>query len=357
MKLFKSALLVLFISVQLVALNLALANKSDPVFTIGTGGEGGTYYPVGQALSIAIAEPKELTKCPYRSGCGVKGLDAEVLVTAASHQNVTEVQQGAMESGLADAATLHFAYKGLLKYSGNSKPDLRVLANLFPEDLHLVLPKGAVLNGLADLQGKRVGIAQAGSGTQNSVLLILADYGITRATIQPFELNQKDSAAMLAAGKIDAYFYAAGTPVSTILNLDKNKGVELYSFSEAEIRKANKAVPYYVPSIIAAGTYPGVDYDVNTLAVSAMWVTHANQPEEKIYQIIKSLWNENAGRILADSHRKAQDITLDSALNGLDGIGVPLHPGAERFYKRACLFTVPRSENTLQRFPIVCGGR
>lgn len=196
-----------------------------------------------------------------------------------------------------------------------------------------MLPKGAKLNGLKDLAGKRVGIAQAGSGTQIAVELILAAHGITRDNIEEAELNNSQSAERLADGQLDAYFYAAGTPVAAMIQLDNTKGMELYSWTPEELKTGNDAVSYYIKSKIPAGTYPGVNYDVDTLAVSGMLITHANQPEELIYQITKALWSDTARKLLDSGHPKGKAITVETALDGIEGIGVPLHPGAERFYK------------------------
>lgn len=238
-----------------------------------------------------------------------------------------------MEAGLSGAATLHFAYHGIDKFEGNAKKDLRIIANLYPEDLHLVLPKGGSLSSLADLKGKRVGIAQAGSGTQIAVELIIADHGVNRDNIDEAELNNSQSAERIADGQLDAYFYAAGTPVAAMIQLDNTKGMELYNFTDEEVKMANKSVPYYIPSKIPAGTYPGVPYEVNTVAVSGILVTNANQDEELIYEITKALWSSTARKLLDNGHSKGKVITLETALDGVAGIDVPMHPGAERFYK------------------------
>lgn len=302
-------------------------------FRIGTGGAGGTYFPIGGIIANAISNPPGSRACDEGGNCGVPGLVAMAQSTNASAHNVNAVQAGQMEAGLTGAATLHFAYKGVGVFEGNQKPDVRVIANLFPEDLHLVLPKGAKLNGLADLKGKRVGIAQAGSGTQIAVELILAAHGITRDDIEEAELNNTQSAERLADGQIDAYFYAAGTPVAAMIQLDNTKGMELYDWTEEELVTGNTAVPYYIKSQIPAGTYPGVDYDVDTLAVSGMLITNANQPEELIYEITKALWSSTARKLLDNGHPKGKAITVETALEGVDGIGVPLHPGAEKYYR------------------------
>ncbi|WP_197019149.1 TAXI family TRAP transporter solute-binding subunit [Thioalkalivibrio sp. HK1] len=302
-------------------------------FRIGTGSAGGTYFPIGGIIANAISNPPGSRPCDKGGNCGVPGLVAIAQSTNASAHNVTAIQAGQMEAGLSGAATLHFAYHGVGKFEGEKKAKLRVIANLFPEDLHLVLPKGGSLENLTDLKGKRVGIAQAGSGTQIAVELILADHGVNRGNIDEAELNNSQSAERLADGQLDAYFYAAGTPVAAMIQLDSTKGMELYSFSEDEVMRANKAVPYYIPSTIPAGTYPGVGYDVDTVAVSGIMVTSIDQPEELIYGITKAMWSDTARKLLDNGHAKGKVITLETALDGIEGIGVPLHPGAERFYK------------------------
>lgn len=191
-------------------LSTAAQAQEMTFFRIGTGSAGGTYFPIGGLIANAISNPPGSRPCDEGGSCGVPGLVAVAQSTNASAHNVTAIQAGQMEAGLTGAATLYFAYHGESKFEGNSKEKLRVIANLFPEDLHLVLPKGGKLNSLKDLEGKRVGIAQAGSGTQIAVELILAEQGITRDNIDEAELNNSQSAERLADGQLDAYFYEIG---------------------------------------------------------------------------------------------------------------------------------------------------
>ena len=329
---------------QLTGVAIACTMLSGPAaaedmtfFRIGTGGAGGTYFPIGGIIANAISNPPGSRACDKGGNCGVPGLVAMAQSTNASAHNVNAIQAGQMEAGLSGAATLHFAYNGIGKYEGNAKPDLRIIANLYPEDLHLVLPKGKSLAGIDDLKGKRVGIAQAGSGTQIAVELIVGDHGVNRGNIDEAELNNSQSAERLADGQLDAYFYAAGTPVAAMIQLDNTKGMELYSFTDAEVKQANATVPYYIPSTIPAGTYAGVNYDVNTVAVSGILVTSADMDEELIYQITKAMWSKTARKLLDNGHAKGKVITLETALDGVAGIGVPLHPGADRFHREVGL--------------------
>jgi hypothetical protein len=257
--------------------------------------------------------------------------------TTASVFNNAAVQNGELEAGLAAADVTRSMYLGEGKFEGKPHPKLRIVANLYPEDLHLVLPKGSSINDLGDLADKRVGIAQAGSGTQVAVLQMLEAWGVTRDNMDEAELNNSQSAERLADGQLDGYFYAAGWPVSAMVQLASTKGMELHSFTDADMAKINELIPAYIPSKIPAGVYEGIDYEVKTPAVSAMLVVSSDLSEELVYGITKALWNSNTRKLLDNGHAKGKQITAETALDGVAALGVPLHAGSEKFYKEAGL--------------------
>lgn len=311
----------------------AVAAQNPTFFRIGTGSAGGTYFPIGGTIANGISAPPGSRPCEEGGQCGVPGLIAIAQSTTASVYNNTAVQNGELEAGLAAADVTRDMYLGEGKFEGKKHEKLRVIANLFPEDLHLVLPKGQKIGNLGDLANKRVGIAQAGSGTQVAVLQMLDAWGVNRDNMDEAELNNSQSAERLADGQLDAYFYAAGWPVAAMVQLASTKGMELHSFTDEDMAKINEIIPAYIPSKIPAGVYEGVDYDVHTPAVSALLVVSADLDEELVYGITKALWNDNTRTLLDNGHAKGKLITLDSALDGMDSLGVPLHAGAEKFYR------------------------
>jgi len=321
-----------------VALTAGTAVAQDPTFfRIGTGSAGGTYFPIGGTIANGISSPPGSRPCDEGGQCGVPGLIAIAQSTTASVFNNTAVQNGELEAGLAAADVTRSMYLGEGKFDGKPHEKLRIVANLYPEDLHLVLPEGESIESLADLKGKRVGIAQAGSGTQVAVLQMLEKWGVNRDNMDEAELNNSQSAERLADGQLDAYFYAAGWPVSAMVQLSTTKGMELHSFSDEALKKINDAVPAYIPSSIPAGVYEGVDYEVMTPAVSALLIVSSDLSEELVYGITKALWNDNTRNLLDNGHAKGKQITAETALDGVGSLGVPLHPGAEKFYKEAGL--------------------
>lgn len=314
------------------------AIAADPTFfRIGTGGAGGTYFPIGGTIANGISAPPGARPCDKGGQCGVPGLIAIAQSTTASVFNNAAVQNGELEAGLAAADVTRSMYLGQGKFEGKPHPKLRIVANLYPEDLHLVLPKGKSVNDLGDLKDKRVGIAQAGSGTQVAVLQMLEAWGVNRDNMEEAELNNSQSAERLADGQLDAYFYAAGWPVSAMVQLSSTKGMELHSFTDADLKKINDIIPAYIPSSIPANVYEGVDYEVKTPAVSALLVVSSDLSDDLVYGITKALWNKNTRKLLDNGHAKGKQITAETALDGVSALGVPLHPGSEKFYKEAGL--------------------
>jgi TRAP transporter TAXI family solute receptor len=314
----------------IIGLGTAVALAQDmKFFRIASGGAGGTYFPIAGLIANVISAPPGSTPCDKGGSCGVPGLVAIAQSSNASVANVTAIQAGQTESGLSAADIVYQAYNGEGKFE-KKFDKLRVIANLFPEHMHLVIPKGSKLGGIKDLKGKRVGIFTAGSGTQVVVLELLKIYGIEKKDIQAAELNPQQSADRMADGQLDAFFIVGGSPLAAITQLASTKGIELYSFADEEIAAFLKVVPYYYQDVIKANTYAGVAYDVKTTAVGAQWVVGADVPEQLVYDITAALWNDTARRLLDNGHAKAKDIQLSSALKA---VNTPLHPGAERFYK------------------------
>jgi len=318
-----------FAAAATLATRVPASAQDMKFFRIGTGGAGGTYFPIGGLLANAISAPPGSTPCDQGGACGVPGLVAIAQTTNASVANVTGVQGGQMESGLAAADIVFQAFNGQGRFD-RKFDKLRVIANLFPEHMHLVLPKGGKLGSIKDLRGKRVSIFQAGSGTQVVVLELLKLYGISKSDIQASELNPQQSADRMADGQLDAFFIVGGTPLAAISQLAATKGMELYELSAEERAAFLKAVPYYYEDTIKAGTYEGQSKEIKTVAVGAQWVVGAGVADNLVYDVTKALWNDNSRRLFDAGHAKARDIQLASALKA---VNTPLHPGAERFYK------------------------
>ncbi len=296
---------------------------------IGTGGVGATYFPIGNLIASAISSPPGALACDQGGTCGVENLVAIAISTNASVANMNAVNSGQLDAGLAGAQVVAQGFNGTGKFAGKAKENLRAVGTLYREDLHLVLAEGLRLKDFTELNGLRIGVGVPGSGTQLNVKMILDHFGIEA---DRYDLNLAQSAQHLADDQIDAFFYGGGWPFAALIQLGADKGFDLYSFSADEIRKIQGIFPVYVSSTIPASAYNNIDYDVSTVASTSHLITSIDQPAELIYAITKALWDDKSQRILERGHKKGEQVQLESAL---DGLQIPLHPGAERFYKEA----------------------
>jgi TRAP transporter TAXI family solute receptor len=303
-----------------VAATLAVA-QDNKFFRIGTGGTAGTYYPIGGMIANAISNPPNLV--------------ATAVASNGSVANINGIQSGTLESGFTQSDVAYWAYTGTGVYEGKPKvADLRLIANLYPETIHLVARKGANIKSVADLKGKRVSLDEPGSGTLVDARIILGAYGITEKDIKPEYLKPNQAGDKMRDGSLDAFFFVGGYPTSAISELaSAGGGIDLVPVTGPEVDKMLKQYAFFAPDTIPANTYKGVG-EVKTIAVGAQWVTSAKLPEALIYEITKAMWNDSTRKLLDAGHAKGRAITKASATAGA---GIPFHPGAEKFYKEAGL--------------------
>lgn len=303
-------------------------------FTIGTGGTAYTYYPIGGLIANAISKPPGSRECGEGGSCGVEGLIASAVSSRGSVDNVNAIESGLRNSGFSQSDVAYWAYTGSGIMEGQpAAEDLRAIAALYPEHIHLVALADSGINSVADLKGKRVSLDEPGSGTYVDALLILGSAGLSADDIEAEALKGNAASEALRNGKIDAYFVVAGYPTGSIVELASAVGIKLVPITGEGADALVKKYGFFSKSDIPAGTYEGVA-DTPTVAVGAQWLTSAKEDDELIYQITKALWNEQTRKLLDDGHAKGKVITLDTAL---DGVGIPLHPGAERYYKEVGL--------------------
>lgn len=312
---------------------LALGQQMS-FFRIGTGGTAGTYFPIGGLIANAISNPPGSRPCNDGGACGAPGLVATAVASNGSVANINAINSGAMESGFTQSDVAYWAYTGTGVYEGKGKVEgLRAIANLYPETIHLVARKGAGIKSPADLKGKRVSLDEPGSGTLIDARIVLAAYGVTEKDVKAEYLKPNAAGDRLRDGALDAFFFVGGYPAGAISELASSAGVELVPITGPEAQKILGEYKFFANDTVPAGTYKEVG-EVKTISVNAQWVTSAKVDANLIYEITKATWNDNSRKMLDAGHAKGKLIRKETAL---DGLGIPLHPGAEKFYKEAGL--------------------
>lgn len=310
-----------FVAVLAVAAAMPLAAQAQQFFRIGTGGTAGTYYPVGGMIANAVSQPGKIV--------------ATAAASNGSLANVTAIAGGSMESGFSQADVATWAQKGTGIFEGKpGVPGLRLIANLYPESVHVVVKKGAGIKTVADLKGKRVALDEPGSGTLVNARAILAAYGLKESDIKPEYIKPNQAGDKLKDGSLDAFFFTGGAPAGAIAELaSAGGGIDILPIEGAAADTLKKNSGFFADDTIAAETYKGVG-QVKTLAVGAQWVTSDKADTNTVYEITKALFSDAAQKQLAAGHAKGKFITKENAVKGA---GIPFHPGAEKFYREAGL--------------------
>ncbi|MEG9862458.1 MAG: TAXI family TRAP transporter solute-binding subunit [Parvularculales bacterium] len=298
-------------------------------FTIATGSTAGTYFPVGRMIASVISQPPGAESCATGERCGVPNLIANAKTSPGSVANVRIVNSGQIDSALAQADVVYAAFTGERFFAGE-RPlnNLRVIANLYPEAMHLAVRKDAGITRIEDLHGKRVSLDLPGSGTRADAEIILKAYGLRLSRMDIISVNSSVASDMILRDELDAFFVVAGTPVPAITDLANRGAITLIPVEGTSVDRLTEDYRFLAPTVISAGTYKDIG-DIKTLSVGALWVVNKNADEELIYNITRALFDSANKPALESDHDKGQSITLDNAVRG---VPILLHPGALRFY-------------------------
>jgi TRAP transporter TAXI family solute receptor len=291
-----------------------LAAQADQFINILTGGTSGVYYPLGVALGKIYAEK-------------IPGVRTQVQSTKASVENLNLLQTGRGEIGLALGDSVKSAWEGDADVGFPKKLDkLRGVAAVYPNVIQIVAAQSSGIKTFADLKGKSLSVGAAKSGTEVNARRIFETMGMSYKDLAKTEyLPFGESVELIKNRQLDATLQSAGLGVSSIRDLATSIPVTIVAVP-AEV--ATKLGPPFVATTIPANTYNGQSTDVPTLAVVNFLVTHAGVSDETVYQMTKQLF-ENLDQMVA-AHNAAKAIKLETAINGMP---LPLHPGAERYYR------------------------
>jgi hypothetical protein len=290
------------------------AHAQQQFINVLTGGTSGVYYPLGVALSKIYGEK-------------IPGVTTQVQSTKASVENLNLLQSGRGEIAFSLGDSVKLAWEGNEEAGFKQKLDkLRGIAAIYPNYIQIVASKDSGITSLEQLKGKTLSVGAAKSGTELNARAILTGAGMSYKDLARTEyLPFAESVELMKNRQIDATLQSAGLGVASIRDLATSVAIQVVAVPEEIVKKVGEP---YIPATIPANTYQGQEQAVPTAAVVNYLITHSDVSDETAYQMTKLLF-ENKKDLVA-AHKAASDIDLEKALAGMP---VPLHPGAERFYK------------------------
>jgi uncharacterized protein len=304
------------VAVALFTLVFAAVSLAQSI-TIGTGGTGGVYYPMGGGMAAALSK--------Y-----VPGMQATAEVTGGSVDNLKLIGTEKPYVGFTMADAALEAAKGEDKFKGNKVP-VRTLMVLYPNRMHIVSTEGRGVTKLADLKGKRVSTGSPGSATEVMAFRILEAAGLDKdKDVKRERLGVAESVNAIKDNKIEAFFWVGGLPTAAVTDLANTPGTKIKMIDHAEVvaKMNQKYGNLYVEDSIPKAMYKGMDADNKQATVMNLLVAHEKMDDKVAYNIVKTIFDRKADLVAV--HKEAENFKLENQKAAASP--VPFHPGAVKYF-------------------------
>jgi TRAP transporter TAXI family solute receptor len=296
------------------------AQAEEKFISIGTGGQTGVYFVVGQSICKLV-----------NRNTGEHNIKCTAPSTGGSIDNINSIRSGSRGMGVAQSDWQYHAYNGTSEFKdAGPYQDLRAVFSVHPEPFTVVARTDSGIESFEDLKGKRVNIGNPGSGQRGTMAVLMEKMGWTMDDFAlASELKAAEQSAALCDNKVDAIIYAVGHPNGSIQEATTSCDSVVVPVSGPEVEELVGNNPFYAKATIPAGMYRGTDEDVETFGVRATFVSSADVDDETIYQVTKAVF-ENLDRFRA-LHPAFANLEPEEMIEA--GISVPLHDGAVKYYK------------------------
>lgn len=311
-----AAFLVLVLAGFLCTFSSTTVFAAKKFVSIASGWVVGVYYPLAGAISnIAHKNLPDIKITVESSGASVA--------------NAKLIASGDADMAILQNDIAYYALKGTQPMFDKAVANIRGITALYPEHCQIQARKDAKIASIKDLKGKRVCVGPLGSGTEQNAMQILEAYGLTFNDLGKIErLTAAESSDYLKDGRIDAAFYSVGVGAAVLVDTAMTLDSIIVPIDAQAAEALIKKYPFFTKAIVPKTAYKGMDADVPTVAVMAILVARAEMEEAMAYQITKVIFDNI--KDIERAHAKGKEVTLESALNGMS---IPLHPGAEKFFK------------------------
>lgn len=300
-------------------------------FEIATGPASSMQFQVGEAIAGAVSHPPGLARCERGTLCGPPGVIVSARSSDGAIANILAVEGGQVSSGIAESYVVGNAVagKGLFRKLGK-QGHVRVVADLFGETVYLVASTKTPIKTVSQLKARRVSLGNPDSGTESIAAAVLAAYGVTR--LRSEHLGDDAAAAALRAGKLDAFFVVGRgipAPVAGLLGRGEARLVAIRGGGRSKLLRSVKGL-----SVVSV---PG-PVPLETISCRVVWIVSDTVPADNVYALLRALYHPSNRTFLLQRGGLVPDVKSGMA-SGMTAL--PLHAGAQRFYRDAGL--LPRS--------------
>ncbi|MEE4376359.1 MAG: TAXI family TRAP transporter solute-binding subunit [Candidatus Competibacteraceae bacterium] len=308
------------LATALAAVSTTVLAAEEKFITIGTGGQTGVYYVVGQSICKLVNRGEE-----------EHGIKCTAPSTGGSVANLNALKAGEQDMGVAQSDQQFNAYNGVGPFADSgANEDLRAVFSVHPEPFTVVARADSGIKTFDDLKGKRVNVGNPGSGQRATLEILMEKKGWTMEDFKlASELKSAEQAQALCDNKVDAIVFTVGHPNGSIKEATTACDSVLIPVTGAEVDKLVADNPYYAKATIPAGMYNGTDADTETFGVAATFVSSTQASPEVIYVVVSAVF-ENFDRF-KKLHPAFENLEPSNMI--VNGLSAPLHDGAMKYYQ------------------------
>ena len=317
----RKLLIPVFGTVLLVVMSLVLPADSFAAkkrYVFGGGPAGGTFQVVANAIQV------------YKPIKNFKEFAVRAQSSAGSIENLRRVNAGKSDFAVVYSGHLYQGRKGMLKHDSKAYNKVLAVGYLYGAPAQLVARKGSGINTVADLQGRKVGVGNAGSGAFANCELFFSHLGLWEK-IERNAMGYNDAAAAFGNRQLDAFWLFTAFPSGAVIMASQTNSIDLLSLEAAALNSGfYEKYPYFTKVTIPGGTYRGVDQDRHSFQDSALWVANADVPDDVVYTMLSLVYSDEGIAHMVSQKKTFREMSVE---NGVNGIVTPMHPGAMRFWK------------------------
>jgi TRAP transporter TAXI family solute receptor len=312
-KIFRGFLIFLFV----IAFTASLASAKDQYIRLGCGGPGGSWFKMVGGLSSLYNKK-------------IENVNVSAVSSGGSVALMRLIRKGDLEATFTHTLTAYDSWNGVGKFEKEGPfKGIRMMTGMYESVHHFVVREDSGIKSMGDLVGKRVNVGSPGSGSAANSTIILKGLGLYDQ-VKINNLSFGDAGRAVGDGQMDA-LGMSGAPMAAVVTLEASRKIRVLEFSDAEFKKIFAKSPFYYKTTLPAGVYKSWNQPTDLIAFQVYWIAHEKFDPEAVYKMLKVAYDPANKDYLKSVHRQFGG--MSAALQPMKGLGIPLHPGAVKYWK------------------------
>lgn len=312
-KIFWGFLIFLFVT----AFTASLASAADQYIRLGSGGPGGSWFQMAGGLSSLFNKK-------------IENVNVSVVSAGGSVALMRMIRKGELEATFTHTLTAYDSWNGVggFEKEGSWK-GIRMMSGMYESVHHWVVREDSGIKRMSDLVGKRVNVGSPGSGSATNSIIILQGLGLYDK-VKINNLSFGDAGRAVGDGQMDA-MGMSGAPMAAVVTLEASHKIRVLEMTDEEFKKVFAQSPFYYKTTLPASVYKSWNKPTANIAFQVYWIAHETFDPDAVYKMLKVAYDPANKDYLKSVHK--QFAGMSPSLGPMTGLGIPLHPGAVKYWK------------------------